>query len=77
MGTYKWVCERWGTENIISFYVHCYEATARIQTIPVAKKKVRGLPYYKQSASMNHPRFLLRRNGRNSLQMSKTTMREE
>ena len=44
MDTYQWACERWGAENIISFDVHCDETTPHIhiQTVPVAKTKVRG-----------------------------------
>ena len=44
MDTYEWACRRWGAENIIGFDVHCDETTPHIhiQTIPVAKTKVRG-----------------------------------
>ena len=44
MDTYLWACERWGSENIIGFDVHCDETTPHIhiQTIPVAKTKTRG-----------------------------------
>ena len=42
--TYHWACDRWGAENIIGFDVHLDETTPhiQIQTIPVAKTKVRG-----------------------------------
>ena len=44
MDTYRWACDRWGAENIIGFDVHLDETTPhiQIQTIPVAKTKVRG-----------------------------------
>ncbi|MBO4550519.1 MAG: plasmid recombination protein, partial [Bacteroidaceae bacterium] len=44
MDTYQWASERWGAENIIGFDVHCDETTPHIhiQTVPVAKTKVRG-----------------------------------
>lgn len=44
MDTYRWACDRWGTENIIGFDVHLDETTPhiQIQTIPVAKTKARG-----------------------------------
>ena len=42
--TYHWACDRWGAENIIGFDVHLDETTPhiQIQTIPVAKTKIRG-----------------------------------
>ena len=42
--TYQWACDRCGAENIIGFDVHCDETTPHIhiQTVPVAKTKVRG-----------------------------------
>ena len=44
LDTYRWACDRWGTENIIGFDVHLDETTPhiQIQTIPVAKTKARG-----------------------------------
>lgn len=44
LDTYHWACDRWGAENIIGFDVHLDETTPhiQIQTIPVAKTKVRG-----------------------------------
>ena len=44
LDTYHWACGRWGAENIIGFDVHLDETTPhiQIQTIPVAKTKVRG-----------------------------------
>ena len=44
LDTYHWACGRWGAENIIGFDVHLDETTPHIhiQTIPVAKTKVRG-----------------------------------
>lgn len=44
MDTYHWACFRWGAENIIGFDVYLDETTPHIhiQTIPVAKTKVRG-----------------------------------
>ena len=44
LDTYRWACDRWGSENIIGFDVHLDETTShiQIQTIPVAKTKARG-----------------------------------
>ena len=44
LDTYRWACDRWGSENIIGFDVHLDETTPhiQIQTIPVAKTKARG-----------------------------------
>ena len=44
LDTYSWACERWGSENIVGFDVHCDETTPHIhiQTIPVAMTKTRG-----------------------------------
>ena len=44
LDTYRWACDRGGTENIIGFDVHLDETTPhiQIQTIPVAKTKARG-----------------------------------
>lgn len=42
--TYKFACERWGEDNIISFAVHCDETSihAHVQTVPTAMIKTRG-----------------------------------
>ena len=42
--TYRFVCEKYGQENVIGFDVHLDETTphAQVQIIPVAKTKTRG-----------------------------------
>lgn len=44
LDTYRFVCEKWGEENVIGFDVHCDETSihAHVQTIPVEKVKKRG-----------------------------------
>ena len=44
LDTYRFVCEKWGEENVIGFDVHCDETSihAHVQPIPVEKVKKRG-----------------------------------
>ena len=44
LDTYRFACEKWGEENVISFDVHCDETSihAHVQTVPVEQVKQRG-----------------------------------
>ena len=44
LDTYRFVCEKWGEENVIGFDVHCDETSihAHVQTVPVEQVKKRG-----------------------------------
>ena len=44
LDTYRFVCEKWGEENVVGFDVHCDETSihAHVQTVPVEQVKKRG-----------------------------------
>lgn len=44
LDTYRFVCEKWGEENVIGFDVHCDETSihAHVQTVPVEQVRKRG-----------------------------------
>lgn len=44
LDTYRFACEKWGEENVISFDVHCDETSihAHVQTVPVEQVRKRG-----------------------------------